>query len=263
MNMQKEKITKELQGFVREYGRRHTARTQWRTPLVGFASAGDPLFTELKRVVAPTHDLPKNLLENAKTVAAFFLPFDKQTVRSNIAGRLASPEWARAYRETNALIRETGRHMKGWIESEGYEVAVTPPTHNFDPKKLISDWSHRHVAYIAGLGTFGLNNMLITEAGCCGRFGSFVISLDLPPDGRPDTEACLYRHNGSCMKCVNRCVGDALFTDRFDRHSCYKVCLENDEVYHFEGTSDVCGKCVVGVPCSFLDPVRKMMRKAE
>ena len=68
--MQKEKITKELQCFVREYGRRRTARIQWRTPLVGFASAGDPLFAELKKVVSPTHDLPKDLLENAETVAA-------------------------------------------------------------------------------------------------------------------------------------------------------------------------------------------------
>lgn len=37
----------------------------------------------------------------------------------------------------------------------------------------MSEWSHRHAAYIAGLGIFGINNMLITNKGCVGRIPSF------------------------------------------------------------------------------------------
>ena len=51
-------------------------------------------------------------------------------------------------------------------------------------KNLISDWSHRHVAVIAGLGKFGLNNMLITDNGCCGRVGSFITDLKIEPTKR-------------------------------------------------------------------------------
>ena len=33
----------------------------WKTPLVGFADAGDPLFGELKTAVRPSHGLPGDL----------------------------------------------------------------------------------------------------------------------------------------------------------------------------------------------------------
>jgi epoxyqueuosine reductase QueG len=164
-------------------------------------------------------------------------------------------EWAKAYIETNALIEATGRHMKQFIESRGYTVYTTPPTHAFDKVKLISDWSHRHAAYAAGLGTFGHNNMLITEAGCCGRFGSFLTTLAVSPDRRSEMEACLHRHDSSCLRCVERCVKEALFEDRFDRKRCYAMCLENEGRYREFGKASVCGKCLVGLPCSFANPV--------
>jgi len=154
--------------------------------------------------------------------------------------------------------------MKERIEASGHAaVAVTPATHNFDPEKLISDWSHRHIAVAAGLGRMGLNNMLITEAGCCGRLGSFVTSLDLAPDPRPEEHACLYLHNGSCGRCADRCVGQALFTDRFDRHNCYKVCLRNETEHESVGQADVCGKCLVSIPCAFGNPVAKLKSEAR
>ncbi|WP_338094171.1 hypothetical protein [Methanorbis furvi] len=43
-----------------------------------------------------------------------------------------------------------------------------------DPHKR---WSHRHFAVLAGLGTFGVNNMLITRMGCYGRVSSFAASI--------------------------------------------------------------------------------------
>jgi len=177
--------------------------------------------------------------------------------RSNVPGEFASPQWPKAYLETNALICAVGLHMKQFIESEGYVAKVTPLIHNFDPQRLVSDWSHRHAAFVAGLGRFGLNNMLITESGCCGRAGSFLTSLKLPPDPRPKAEACLYHHNGSCERSVSRFVGGALFIENFYRHKCYQVCLKNEKKYVSLGKADVCGKCLVGVPCSFKNPVKE------
>jgi len=259
--MNKSSITAELRDFVRRYRKRNSTTTEWRTPLVGFAAADDPLFAQLKRAVSPSHLLPAELLSTARTVGAFFLPFAQSIGRSNIGGIPASEQWARAYIETNRLIEAIGMHIKTRMEAEGYDAAVTPPTHNFDPERLISDWSHRHIAYIAGVGRFGLNNMLITEAGCCGRLGSFLISLELPPDDRSREESCLHRYDGSCGACASRCVNQALFIDRFDRHLCYSMCLENDRRYQALGTADVCGKCLVGIPCSFTNPVRKQLKK--
>jgi epoxyqueuosine reductase QueG len=248
-----------VSGFVSRYPRAHGTATAWRAPIAGFASASDPVFDSFRAVVSPTHALPVDLLERAKTVVVFFLPFRKETMKSNVEGRMSSKEWVEAYLETNRLIQELCLHLKTLFEDHGHDVAVTPATHNFDPKKLVSDWSHRHAAYAAGLGRFGLNNMLITSKGCCGRLGSLVTTAKIAPDPRPEREACLYRHEGTCMKCVERCIGDALFEKRFDRFRCYNLCLENEALNRSLGQADVCGKCLVGVPCSHIDPVNKIV----
>jgi epoxyqueuosine reductase QueG len=243
--------------FVADYQASVSNWTKWRRPLMGTALADDPLFGRLKQAVSPDHALPSDLLPDVQSVIAYFVPFDKSIGRSNVHGRIASEEWARAYIETNKLLDAFAAHMKQQIESLGFSVATIPPTHDFDRRKLISTWSHRHAAWIAGLGTFGLNNMLITESGCCGRIGAFLTGLKLEPDRRSEGESCLYRFNGSCGCCVRQCVGDALFTDGFDRHKCYAVCLENMTKHAGLGKADVCGKCLTGVPCAFADPVKR------
>ncbi len=252
----KDSIRREIESFVSLYHERQGTETRWREPLVGFASAADPIFVQLKTVVSPSHALPEDLLPGARTIIAFFIPFERFVARSNIEGKLASQEWARSYIQTNELIAAVCRHMKGLMESEGHSVFVTPPTHNFDTEKLVSDWSHRHVAFAAGLGTFGLNNMLITQRGCCGRLGSFLTTLDVAPDGRAAAEACLHRAGRSCARCVERCANGALSARGFDRKLCYARCLENGVSFKAMGKPDVCGKCLVGLPCSSTIPSR-------
>ncbi|MGC9347755.1 MAG: hypothetical protein ACP5JG_06425 [Anaerolineae bacterium] len=118
----------------------------------------------------------------------------------------------------------------------------------------MSDWSHRHVAYIAGLGTFGRHHMLITEDGCCGRLNSLVTDAVVAPTPRPKTEACLYKAGGSCRACATRCPVEVLGETSFDRRACYSVCLENAARHADLGLADVCGKCACAVPCSFTNP---------
>ncbi len=250
----KEEIRAQAALFVQQYAADRKTETRWRAPLVGFASAADPLFLRFRQVVSPTHRLPADLLPGARTVVAFFIPFERPVAASNVAGNAASREWAVAYIETNRLVAALGAHLAGLLEERGFAVALTPATHNFDEERLVSDWSHRHAAYAAGLGTFGLHNMLITAEGCCGRLGSFATTALIEPDRRPSIEACLQKRGFSCARCARRCVNDALFADRFERHRCYEKCLENGRTFEHLGKADVCGKCVVGVPCSFLVP---------
>ncbi len=261
IDMDKKYIIKEIRRFVAQNQLLLPREDSWRTPLVGFCSSHDPLFNELKKVVSPTHSLPHDLLSSAQTVIAFFISFGKSISKSNKEGRLASREWAELYIQTNNLINELGEHMKFLLGAAGYETVAPPATHNFNKEQLISDWSHRHVAFIAGLGKFGLNNMLITKSGCCGRIGSLVISLDIPADERPVEESCLYRYDSSCLQCVGKCVGSALFPDRFDRNNCYEMCKENEEHFKALGKADVCGKCLVGLPCSWANPVDAIQKK--
>jgi epoxyqueuosine reductase QueG len=233
----------------------HGIRTAYKSPLVAFAAAGDPLFDRLKEIIGPSHLTPRELLPGAATVISYFIPFRGRIPDGNASPGPASEDWAVAYIETNELITTINTNLLQGLEQNGYAAVVTPPTHNFDEQTLTSDWSHKHIAYIAGLGTFGLNHQLITAEGCAGRLGSLVTNALVAPTPRPAHEACLYKHNGSCTACVDQCTFGALTIDALDRFRCYDVCLDNAARFEELGVADVCGKCASGVPCSQRDPV--------
>ena len=226
--------------------------TGYREPLVGFAAADDPRFADLRHVVEPTHMMPQDLLLGAKSVVSFFLPFDLQVVEANAQHReKVAREWAEAYVETNALIERITTHLIELLAKRDIRAAAEPPTDNFDPVTLTSRWSHKSVAVIAGLGSFGLHHMVITDAGCAGRFGSLVIDVDLPVIPSEPKERCLYFHDGSCLECVLRCPVDALDQNGdIDKQRCWVRCLEIAREYKYLGRAEVCGKCAIG-PCAF------------
>ena len=231
-------------------------RTEYRSPLVGFAAADDPRFADLRRVAEPSHLLPADLLPGARSVVSFFLPFAPWVVEANARKREeVAREWAVAYIETNALIAHITAHLVEALAQRGIRAAAEPATHNFDPVSLISRWSHKSVAVIAGLGSFGLHQMVITDAGCAGRFGSLVLDADLPTAPVAPRERCLYFHDGSCLECVQRCPVSALDADEpLDKQRCYRRLLDVADQYADLGLADVCGKCAIG-PCSFASAV--------
>jgi epoxyqueuosine reductase QueG len=259
----KETISTAIENFVADYQRQEHIRSSWGGPLVGFADAADPLFPDLKQVVSPTHAVPQDILVDARTVIAFFLPFPKSLATTNTKERMSSREWAIIYIETNELIASLSEHLQQFFEKLGASSRTIPATHNWDEKLLISNWSHRHIAYIAGLGNFGLNNMLITEKGCCGRVGSLVTAYPVEADVRRQTPSCLYKFDGSCRKCVRKCVNEALTDESFDRFRCYAMLQNNVDGHTEVGYADVCGKCQVAVPCSHNDPVARKLRKVN
>ena len=165
-------------------------------------------------------------------------------------------EWAVAYIETNALINQICAALADLLAQQGFESRWELPTHNFDPVRLISRWSHKSVGVIAGLGSFGLHRMVITDAGCAGRFGSLVTSAALTPSAQPEPGKvrCRYYAGGTCSVCVDNCPVGAIQKDVFDRATCYERCLEVDRYYADLGLTDVCGKCATG-PCALQSAV--------
>jgi epoxyqueuosine reductase len=226
--------------------------TDYREPLVRFAAAGDPRFLDLRLFVESTHMLPQDLLPGARSVVAFFLPFARWVVDANAQHEeQVAPEWATAYVETNALIGQINAHLIESLAEQGVRAAAQPATHNFDPVSLVSRWAHKSVAVIAGLGSFGLHQMVITDAGCAGRFGSLVLDADLPVVLVEPKQRCLYFHDGSCLECVQRCPADALDASRpLDKQLCRHQQKTVAQKYGVVSPADVCGKCAIG-PCSF------------
>lgn len=256
----REHIVGLVRATVATANREAAVRSAWKRPIVGFADANDPLFGELKKAVRPTHRLPGDLLPGARTVIAYFLPFDAAIPRSNQHGGYASEAWAVAYIETNQLIAEINERINDLLAHDGFQGTRLPATHNFDEEQLMSDWSHKHVAHIAGIGSFGHHHMLITDEGCCGRLGSVVTDAVIAPTQRHDRERCLFKHDGSCRKCERRCPVEALGKAPFQRHACYDRLLQNARRHERHGLADVCGKCAAIVPCSFCDPVKLASR---
>ncbi len=221
----------------------------YREPLVGFASTDDPLFAQLPELATKNHILPHDILPGARSAVAFFLPFNADIVRGNRVPGMPSREWGESYIKTNALIDEISAGLVDFLAKKGVEAGRVSATGNYDEKALRASWSHRSVAFIAGLGRFGVNRMLITQKGCAGRYGSVVVAADLPADDRREEEMCVYRKNGGCRYCVDNCPARALTPDDFDRHACNAQLQENGREYEGVGFCEVCGKCVVG-PCA-------------
>jgi len=246
-------LEKFITAFVEREVRQAGTTTRYREPLVGFVLATDPRFRELQEVAEPTHMLPEDLLPGAQSVISFFLPFAEEVVKANRANRnQVAREWALAYVETNALINHVTQELIVALAERGVRAATQPATHNWDPVSLISRWSHKSVAAIAGLGSFGLHHMLITDAGCAGRFGSLVADVPLEPTSSPEApivQRCSFLVDGSCKVCIQRCPSGALTESGIDKQRCYRWLLLVAENFPELGLTDVCGKCAMG-PCA-------------
>ncbi len=243
-------------------------------PLVGFVRGDDPIFERLKHVIGPHHFTPWEIMawqaENNGveppapgdlSVVSFVLPFTKSTRDDNAssAGHV-SERWAQC-RLLGEIFSQT---MVGEIVADlmGQGILAVAPdvTPLFRKKRYpavgwASPWSHRHVAYAAGLGTFGMHDFLITEKGSAHRVGSFVVNLRLEPNRtRPeDIHAhCLHHRGMTCLKCASRCPAGAITAGRgHDKEACYRkvasslrYCTAKYHIFIYG-----CGLCATGVPC--------------
>jgi epoxyqueuosine reductase QueG len=256
MKIMYNQIIDTIKSTIVSYGKNNQINNMWKEPIIEIISAQNDKLKTLKQSVSADHLMPCDVLSDAKSIISFFVPFHKNIVLSNINGTIVSAEWALTYIKTNDLIKTISDKIEELMEQNGYKVGKIPATHNFDKDKLISNWSHRHIAYIAGIGSFGINNMLITNNGCCGRFGSIIINyeLEMYKKNIEVKENCLNKINGTCGICQKKCMINAYENNNYDRRKCYEKCLENAEYHKEIGYADVCGKCLVGLPCSMNNP---------
>ena len=235
----------------------------WQTPLLTAAPI-DERFDQLPQIAAGDHLLPWDLLPTAKSVIVFYIPFKKDLVKANKPGERPCREWGVAYVQTNDLIGRLSQALGDFLNEHGYQSGLTPATHNFDDVKLMARWSHMHLAHLANLGRFGINHLLITPVGCTGRLGSFVSEAELGDHPLIDTEtACLLKAGKECDKCIKACPVAALSENGFDRRSCWNRLNDNRRVLDYFSdlpeSTHVCGKCAALVPCSFINPVARLV----
>lgn len=97
--------------------------TGYREPLIGFASTDDPIFIEIKQIAGPYQLHPKEIFPEAKTVIAFFLPFEKELVKQNFKSGVVK-ESIQASVDTSYLIRVINEKLKTELAKEGITTIV-------------------------------------------------------------------------------------------------------------------------------------------
>lgn len=234
------------------------------TPIVGYADANDALFETFRTDEKITYGRfmqPKEWLKEAKTVVSIFLPYSKQIKIGNSKDmKKPSKEWLHGRYEGQILINEFSEYLKSMLINNGYKCVVPSldprfkgiiGTRAYKDKSLNNsdygcNWSERHVAYVAGLGTFGLSKGLITKKGITGRFTSIITDLEHEPTKR-DYQG-VYDYCTMCGACISNCPPKAITLEDGKNHTlCSRFLDWTLEKYN---PRYACGKCQVKVPCA-------------
>jgi epoxyqueuosine reductase QueG len=239
------------------------------TPLVGFASSADRLFDEYKRIIGPFHWTPSQALEGGTgkagpaegTVICWVLPITRKTRMSNRGqDRFPSREWARTRDFGERFNNKLRGLMEEYLIARGVRAVAPMLSYLWDrvddPEVgLASNWSERHAAFAAGLGTFSINGGFITPRGIAHRLGSVVTDIVLEPSKRPygdHMENCLTCRGIECGECIRRCPFGAISVESHNKYRCqsYTYSAAFKALGNEYGTSVTgCGLCQTNVPC--------------
>jgi len=234
-------------------------------PIFAFGEAEDDYFRKLKdkNVIGDHFLLPQEWLREAKTVISFFLPFTTEVKKGNIKDLIwPSNEWLHARYEGQSFINKFCQYLSSELTRTGNKSVVPSLDDRFWSKTgdnshidnlYTSNWSERHVAFVCGLGTFGLSKGLITSKGIAGRFGSIVTELYVSPDKRE--YGSIYEYCSMCGECGEKCPVRAISIEEGKNNKLCAAFL--DETVEKFRPRYGCGKCQVGVPCeSFIPQAR-------
>jgi epoxyqueuosine reductase len=243
-------------------------------PLVGFVRGNDPIFDRFKEIIGPHHFTPWEIMrwqaENNVvkppepediSVVSFVMPFSQKTKMDNAAAvEWPAERWAQTRLLGEIFSQTFVREIVTDLMGQGILAIAPDVTPMFNKKRYpkvgwASPWSHRHIAYAAGLGTFGMHDFLITKKGVAHRLGSFVVNLKLAPNSQRSEDIhanCLHYQGKPCLKCAKRCPVAAITAEHaHNKETCYKKVADSlkycNEHYHIFIYG--CGLCATGVPC--------------
>ncbi len=249
----------------------------WDKPALAIAAGNDPLFQELKKDIGEFYWTPEE---------AFAIAFPGNVVGS---GQLSVVSWVLPQTDLTKEEQRQQRQVPGrrWAASRFYGesfnlslmiwlanhlcqqgVLATAPESlpaysgrcHSDKYGVASNWSERHVAWVAGHGTFGLSDGLITRFGKAVRFGSLVVAAKLPVTPRSYQsyrDWCLFYSEGRCGACIKRCPAGAISETGHDKDACLSYISTVTTPYvnqHYKTGATPCGLCQVAIPCESVRP---------
>jgi epoxyqueuosine reductase QueG len=251
-------------------------KSGYEQPLFGFASINDPIFVEYKSIIDERHLTPIQAFENKfglrlsdGTVISIVLPLNEAVIKSNRKeNMLPSVKWtlARTFID-DVFYKKIILFLIKTLNDLGYK-AVSPYSERdfkvFPETNMTSTWSERHIAYAAGLGTFSINEAMITEKGIAVKFISVVTDLIINPSVRTAKNYkanCLFYATGKCGVCMKRCPALAITEQGHNKLKCYQYCYGRESKKlavsrgAYENNGSGCGLCLTNVPCERKNPM--------
>ena len=247
-------------------------KPMWQRPLIGVAAGNDPYYDFLKEHIGNFHWSPAEAFAlkygeapgaDALRVLSIIFPQTEETKElQNKATVFPCDNWVVSRGEWEGLMREFCSKLEKTLEDHGIRAAAIDLRKEFsrqtsEKRGIASNWSHRHSAYAAGLGTFGLSDGFISEKGIAIRITSVILEADLeitPRGDRGPYDWCLYYKSGICGACIRRCPIRAISEKGHDKDACYNYEFTACEKYwpkHIERGDYIfgCGICQSKVPC--------------
>ena len=244
----------------------------WDQPLVGIAAGDDALFAFYKSDIGSFYWLPPEAFalryagpaHGPLSVLSLAFPQSEAT-KAEMRVSIAEPavRWRFSRKHWPEFMGDMADRITRYLDGMGIRSVVPEllPAWSWQTSPrygLASNWSQRHTAYAAGLGTFGLSDGLITDRGKACRFMSLIIEADLPitPRSYDAHQAwCLYFADGSCGQCIDRCPAGAITVAGHDKALCAAYADQINGLFAGEGSgSSGCGLCQTGVPCESARP---------
>ncbi len=254
-----------------------TGEPAWADPQIAYARGDDPLFDQVKADIGSFYWTPLEAFQltypdvatkaSDLSVIVYILPQTEATrLDQRVATEFPSERWARSRfhgEEFNCSLR---LHLAEKLTQAGYLAVAPERLPDFDYRQserfgIASNWSERHTAWIAGLGTFGLSDGLITRVGKAVRFGSVIVKMDLEATSRSYAgyqDWCLWYAKGTCGACMKRCPIDAINEEGHDKPACFDYIRNVTTPYvrdNYGTGATPCGLCQVKIPCETRSPV--------
>jgi len=242
-------------------------------PLIGYAAGDDPMFERFKETVGPFLLTPQEAWATIRpdeevpeqlTAISILLPQTKAVRDTNRNQKREDPipsyDWIDAKLRGRQLQVAISAAIVAFLKEHGIDSFATDvtslikPTFRSDPFRVEVPWSERHLAYAAGLGTFGLAGNIITEQGTAVRMASVIAATALPATLRPYAhymEYCL-GSGGKCRACIDRCPVSALAEGGKNVELCKERIIDRGKPLvkeKYDLVEQGCGFCQVDVPC--------------
>lgn len=180
-----------------------------------------------------------------KSAIVCLIPYQKPTIdvkRNEVY--VSSSSWGNDYHK---IFKDILNHVKEYLDTLGYKSKVCVDNNNLD---------ERYLAYKAGLGFYGLNNLLIND-----RYGSYFFIGVILTDAIFKYDKPLNKTCNQCMKCIKACPTGALsYKNILNGNKCLSYITQKKEITEEE--KKLLNQCIYGCDiCSVVCPHNKNIQK--